>query len=229
MRKLFILCAVLLAIAGGASAQAVAHGVTLSSTTNATSYTSGSFTPASGDLLVVAVLGRQTLTRPGTLTDSQSGSWTQILAVDGSVTADTMYLFVRTTTVSASSMTVTFDCTGDSATGAIIFVARVSGLSRTGASAIRQYKTISAQAAATPAVTFDASTQTGNPTIAVTFNQTNPATLTEPSGWTERADTGFTGTTITWGSSSSSVWGALIVEMDASATGGAAARRMIVN
>ncbi len=213
---------------------AVVLGVTLVDNANLTSYTTGSFTPALDDLLVVFVKGRVTLTRPSTMTDSLGGTYTNILALDGPATNGTMYLFVRDSLTPNSSMTITWDCTGDEAGAAHIQVARVSGITRTGATAILQTATQSAQSASTtPAPTFSSSALTGNPTLGAVFNRTNPAGLTEPSGWTERSDvgndgpttgtewasrdSGFTGTTITWGSTSASLFGSIIVEVDTSA------------
>jgi hypothetical protein len=64
--------------------------------------------------------------------------------------------------------------------------------------------------------------------------------VTEPTGWTEHADTGynnptsgmevasrdsgFTSTSIIWGSNSASNWGAIIAELDSSAAGGRASK-----
>jgi len=242
MRKLFFL---LLLWGGPAVAATATLGVTINSTSNGSSYTSGSFTPANGDLLVAYALGRATVTRPATMTDSLSGTWTQILAIDGSVTTDTQYLFVRTASVSNSSMTVTFDCTGDAATGLELFVVRIAGMSRFGSSAVLQTANQTAQSAGgTPAPSFGSSALNGNVTLAFITSQAGTIPwITEPSGWTERADvgftspttsaeyatrdSGFTGTTITWGSSSSQVFGDVIVELDTSSS--AAARRRVVN
>ncbi len=216
---------------------AVVIGVTLADSTNATDYTTGSFTPALDDLLVVFVKGRITLTRPGTVTDTQSGTYTNILALDGPGTNGTMYLFVRDALTPNSSMTVNFDCTGDEAGACHIQVMRVSGITRTGSDAILQTATQSVQSASTtPAPSFSSSALTGNPTLGAVFNRTDPAGMTEPTNWTERGDigntgpttgsetvsrdSGFTGTTITWGSTSASVFGSMIVEVDTSAVSG---------
>jgi hypothetical protein len=79
---------------------------------------------------------------------------------------------------------------------------------------------------------------TGNVTLGFLANGTNPATMTEPTGWTEAADlgyatpttgvhavhrdSGFTGTTITWGSTTGGSTLDIILEMDTSAAGGGA-------
>lgn len=214
------------------AAAAVTLGISTQSTTNGTSYASGAFTPASGDLLAVAVTASDTAAA-GTMTDSLGGTYTKITSALKNASADKMYLFVRTTLILASaSMTVTFDCTGDAATGACLDVLRIAGMSRAGANAVVQSAVVANHASGTPAPAFSASVQTGNPTIGIIGNSTSPAGLTAPTSWTERADagyaspttgqetvsrnSGFTGTTITWGGASASAFGAIIAEFDAS-------------
>lgn len=213
---------------------AVTHRVATPSTSNASSYASGSFTPAVGDLLVAFVTASGTVAG-GSMSDSQGGSWTKAGSAVKASSADTIYCFVRTTLIaSAVSMTVTFACTGDNATGAIVQVASVSGMTFAGSSAVRQTAKQDNQASGgTPAPAFASSALTGNPTLGVIGNATNPATLTAPTNWSGLADSGyntpatgaeyvarnsgFTGTTITWGGTSGSAFGSLIVELDASA------------
>lgn len=240
MRKLLIIVALLL-FPAWVQAATVTHAVATASTTDATSYVSGAFTPAAGDLLVAFVVANATVAA-GTMTDSQALGFTKNTSAiydDGGGVTATIYLFVSNATAAASSMTVTFDCTGDAATGTVIEVARVSSLTRTGSSAVlRSAVTSSGSNGNVPAATFAAAALTGNPTLGVVGNLTNPATLTPPTSWTEQSDTGFatpttgteyvsrdsgfTGTVITWGSSSASNYGVVIVEMDTSAAGGAA-------
>ena len=133
-------------------------------------------------------------------------------------------------------MTVTFDSTGDDATGTIITVWRVAGMSRTGQSASKQTKTfVNGTAGGTPSVTFSTDCDTNNPTIGLVGNAANPAGLTPPNAWTEPAgadlgysnptrgaegvfrNSGFTGTTINWGSTSATAWHVAVVELDTSA------------
>ena len=245
MKKFIVLLTLLLLTPVAALSGAVVVGTTLVDNADLTSYTTASFTPALDDLLVVFVKGRVTLTRPSTMTDTQSGTYTNILALDGPGTNGTMYLFVRNSLTPNSSMTITWDCTGDTAGAAHIQVARVSGITRTGATAILQTATQSAQSASTtPAPTFSSSALTGNPTLGAVFNRTDPATMTAPTSWTERSDvgnttpttgtewvsrdSGFTGTTITWGSTSASLFGSMIVEVDTSAVPTAARRPVTV-
>lgn len=213
----------------------VTHRVVTPSTANATSYVSGSFTPAVGDLLWVTVAAAGTTTAFPTLTSSAGTTFRFIGVALVTASVDRLYTFLaRTLVTSATPQTVTFDCTGDAATGATIAVASVSSMTRTAdTGAVRQYKVASNVAAGTPAVTFDNSVLTGNPTLVCVGNATNPAGLTEPTGWTEGADSGnitpthgleyayrnsgFTGTTVTWGSASASAFGAIVMELDTTA------------
>jgi hypothetical protein len=230
--QLLILALLMAVTAQGATV--TDSGAATVSTSQAESYASSSFTPAAGDLLVVFVSASAT-TATGSLTDSQGLGWTKTTNASFSGAPDRLYVFVANTLAAASSMTVTFDCTGDQATGANIAIARVSGMTRTGTSgAIKQKRQVSGQSASTtPEAIFAASCQTGNPTLGVVGNRANPAGLTAPTNWTEQVDTGyntpssgleyvsqnsgFTGTTITWGSTSSTVYGVQIIELDTSA------------
>ncbi|MGH6691766.1 MAG: hypothetical protein ACREF4_13930 [Gammaproteobacteria bacterium] len=209
------------------------HEISTASTTNATSYASGSFTPAAGDLLVAFVIAGATAAA-GTMTDSQALGFTKVDHAVFRTSLDRIYCFVSDAAAAASAMTVTFDCTGDAANGAVVMVASITGMSLFGASAVRQSaKQENGAAGGTPAPAFAAAALTGNPTLGANGNAANPAARTPPTNWTEQADTGystpttgaeyvtrdsgFTGTTITWGNTSATAFGAFIVELDSSA------------
>jgi hypothetical protein len=112
----------------------------------------------------------------------------------------------------------------------------VSGMSLTGEDAVRQFAIEESQAAdGTPAPAFSAAALTGNPTIGFCGNATNDISggLTNPTSWPElrgsnygtpssgaqsvARNSGFTGTTITWGSTSASIFGDCILELDTTA------------
>lgn len=208
------------------------HAVSTASTSNAASYASGAFTPAAGDLLVVFVVASGTVAA-GSMSGSTGLTFYKATSAVRATSADTLYMFVAQALTTAVSQTVTFDCTGDNATGAIIQVVRIDSMSRTGVSAVKQTAKTDNAAAGTPAPAFGAACETANVTLGLVGNGTNPATMTTPSGWTELNDTGyntpptgaeyvarnsgFTGTTVTWGSSSASTFGAIIAEIDVSA------------
>jgi hypothetical protein len=230
MKRLLLVLLLASGLPAGA-AVTVTHAIATASTTNAATYTSGSFTPVAGDLLVVFVTSSGTV-GAGTMTDTQSLGWTKITSAVKNTSADTIYCFVANAPAAAVATTVTFGTGGAAATGAFIDVARVAGMTRTGAAAVRQSAIQSnGAAAATPAPTFGSAVLTGNPTLGVIGNGTSPATMTAPASWTEMDDStgyatpttgqeyvsrvsGFTGTTITWGSTSASAFGSIIIELD---------------
>lgn len=205
------------------------------STSATTSYASGAFTPAANDLLVVFVSAPGTVVTTPSLTDSQSLGFTLVQFTRKATSADSLYVFVANALAANSSMTVTFDCTGDAASGCIIQPYRISGMARVGLAAIRQTQTQLNQAATgTPAPAFAAACLTGNVTLGVVANASNPAGLTPPTSWTEDTDTGitgqgleavhrdsgFTGTTVTWGSTSATAFASIIIELDTASASG---------
>lgn len=211
------------------------------STSNVTTYAATAFTPAAGDLLVclvgITASVVDTVAYPR-ITTNVGLTFTRypIRAVKAS-SADSMYLLVANAFCANVSHTLTFDCTGDAATSCLGVIYSVSGMLRTGTSgAVRQAaKQDNQGATTTPAPAFGANALTGNPCYGAVFNATSPAGLTPPSGWTENAsadhgqstptcgqesayiNSGFTGTTVTWGSTSASAFCSLIAELDTSA------------
>jgi len=213
----------------------VVQRVTLADSSNVTSYTTGAFTPAVGDLLVACVVAPSCVA-PGSFTTSAGITFTKITSATKASSNDTLYLFVADSLVaSAVSQTATFDCTGDPATGAFIDVLSVQGLSRAGASAVVQsgvQNNISS--GGTPSITLGAAASSSNPLIGFVGNASSPAGITQPSGWTEQfdgtgftspttglevvsIDSGFSGSTITWASTSATSFGAVAVEFNTSA------------
>lgn len=224
----------LLLFVGTAHAATVTHEVATADT-GSTPNTSGAFTPASGDLLVVWATCTGTLEATATLNSSISGFTFTQFDTEVYSTNDRIFGFVSDSLVSdTSSQTVEITIPADQCSGSNIVVEAIAGMSRDGLDAIKQSNNTSSAGPSAPAVTFGASVLTGNVTLGAVMLNANPATVTEPSGWTESADighatptkgmqtsyrnSGFTGTTITWGSSETD-WAAIIVELDTSATG----------
>lgn len=214
---------------------AIVHGVTLASTSNATSYTTGAFTPAANDLLVAVVTASGTVDAGSMSSTGNTGTWTKIRS-DLYSTGSTMYLFVKNALASAVSTTVTFSAPGDAATGAVIHVFRISGMTKTGSTAVRQTAAIVNHAAANPLVTptLAAAALTSNPLIeSISGNETYGTT--PPTGWTQRAnnsyasptttqlynsrDSGFTGTNSGLSDFGTTVYGMYLVEFDSSSGG----------
>jgi hypothetical protein len=199
--------------------------------------TSGAFTPALGDLLVVFVSGSASVDGGvGSLTSS-IGGFTFSLIVKGirSGGTDSTWTYVSDALVSsATSQTVTWGASGaDETTGTIIHVYRVAGISKSGLAAIRQNTADSGGSGVTCDADFGVACLTDNPTLTMMCNISSPSGMSAPSGWTEDAsadveyatptfaataayrNSGFAGTNIGWGSSATG-WGNVILEIDAS-------------
>lgn len=205
--------------------------------TGASPNTSGAFSPATNDLLVVFVQASGTLDATATLSSSIGGfTFTQIAVKADPNPTDRIFAYVADALVSdTSSQTVTWTESSDPANGTVIFVYRIAGMSRVGLDAILQSASANGAPATTPAATFASSALTGNVTLVGVGNDSNPAGLTPPTNWTEPAsgdlgydtptsgaetafrDSGFTGTTITWGGSSATQHQEIILELDTSA------------
>jgi hypothetical protein len=211
------------------------------STANTASYTTGTFTPAAGDLLVVFAVASATVAA-GSCTGSAGLTFAQAdRHFHKAGGGDTLYCYVSNQFATAVSQTVTVSVAGDNATGCIIFVVRVAGMQRTGRAAVRQIRGQDNQIAGTPAPIFGMAPLTGNPCLGFCASGRNPATITSPSGWTEPSggdvgyaspatggevcwvNSGFTGTTVTWGSAATTAYGDIIVELTTDGPAGVAA------
>ena len=210
----------------------VTHYLSNSTSGNTAAYTTASFTPTVNDLILVFTVASGE-GNTGTLSDSGGGSYTVVTTARYNSSTATITAFVANALVTTSAgITVTTTYGADAATGQIAFIAGISGMTLTGASAIKQSTVLQNQAASTPTPVFAANVSSSNTTIGVVGNATNPATLTPPASWTEQTDTGYTtpatggeyvsrdngfnGTTVTWASTSASVYGVIMLELDTS-------------
>jgi hypothetical protein len=220
---------------------ACTHLINTPSSSNTASYPAGAVVPAVGSLLLVLGTHTATLTNiPTSVTDDQGGTYTLIR--DQSRGSQEVWAWVRDSFISSAVSTictVTHNTVNGTPTGCVIDVCQVTGMSKVGSAAIRsvsgtpQVASANGASSTTPAPSLPAAADTNNPTIGLVCNLTNPATLTPPAGWTERADagyttpttgfeyvtrdSGFTGTTITWGAVSATAHADIIFELDASA------------
>jgi hypothetical protein len=203
----------------------------MATTANASAY-SAAFTAATGALLV-AFVKKSGSVDAGTLTDPLAGgTYSPIKTILHNTSADSVTAFVRNSTVAATTTsTLTYACVS-AATGCIMQVAQVATMTRSGLGAIRQSQGVNNVAVSTsiPTAVFTVSCLTGNPTLGVVGNVSNPPTLTAPTSWTEVSDTGyatpssgaeyvtrdsgFTGVTVAWGNSSASPFGIIVLELD---------------
>jgi hypothetical protein len=154
------------------------------------SRTTGSFTPAVGDLLLVQI-AKSSSTNDGTVSDSLGTTYTLIQNVGfdaGGV--HRLCVFIADALVTGAAMTVTYNCSGDDYGGIRWVVTRISGMTKVGSAACLQQDPNSGAAGATPSTIFAAACSTDNPTIGAVANRSNPAALTPPTGWTEISDGG---------------------------------------
>jgi hypothetical protein len=206
--------------------------------TGATPNASGAFTPVVGDLLVVFLLATGSVASAATCTSSVGGfTFTAVAQVTrtGGSESDLWCFISDQLVTSATSQTVSCS-TASAANGTVIFVCAVAGMTLTGAAALRQVaSTASVTGGATPAPAFAVNALTSNPTLGLVGNNSSPAGMTPPTGWTEPAttgdlgytvptsgaaycfrDSGFANATITWGSTTATLAAVMIIELDAS-------------
>jgi len=155
--------------------------------------------------------------------------------VADTATANPAQIWVSNSGMAGNSITVTINTSASTPSGLAADVISVSGMNSYGSSAVIQASNAdSGLGGASIDPVFPVSVQSANPTLGIVANATNPATQLEPSGWTESADigyatptrgietifrnSGFSGTTITWGDTASSVFSAIAVELNASAS-----------
>jgi len=221
---------------------AVTFGVTDPDTTHASSYAVLTLTPAADDLLVVFCSFTGTIEGPAVFaaTDDQGGTYTRIASTSRGPATNFLVIFVRNQLVaSAVGHIITVTCTGDAATGNVTHVYRVSGMSRVGQGAVRQWaRQEQVSSGSTPAPVFQDAPLTGNTILGAVHSATATApTVIEPSGWTEGADdkhltpdhglescfinSGFTTKTVTWGGTVVAVHCNIVVELDTTVPDGA--------
>lgn len=208
---------------------------TVASSTDGATRVTPSFTPGGDELLVVKVTASGTVTNTATLTSSANGITFALLArATFGPTIHSVYVFVakRRTPASPAAMTLTFDCTGDNHSGAIIHVAGITGMERVGLDAVRQHVIINDGTGGTaPVFTLPSNALTGNPTYYALAEISTGGVLT-PTNWTEGAESsystptigaaygyrnsGYTGTGPTW-PGNETAHGGVFIEFDTSA------------
>ena len=208
----------------------VTLGITTGSSSNTSSYAAAAFTPTVGVYLVVMVSATGTIATAngngGTLTDTQNLGWLKLVGTGYNTNADTMSAFISLKPAAASTETITWDCTGDNASGCVITVFQVAGMENC---YVRQISSGIFAAAATPSVVMSSAILTGNPCVGIGCNGGAINTLTQPTGFTEftevaytvpagniepiYANSGITASTVTWGATSATAGGAIIVEL----------------
>jgi hypothetical protein len=233
-----------LRLAGATPVPVVSLLASLFNTTGGTSMATASATPTGNNLLVAICAVTGSVATDWAVTDSLGGAWTKIAAsrAQKGTNVDEMEFWARNA-LASSALTVTYSHASGSATGGGLVVLQVTNMTRTGASAVRGTGVQNNQASGTaPAPVLPATTLTTNPTVTAVFDALT-AGLTVPAGWAAsdfnagystpsawlqvtHRNSGFAGTTITWGSNAGSAYCSLAIELDASAaavTGNASA------
>lgn len=215
-------------------------------TNNQSSYTSTSATPTGNALLLVFAMITASDDPAPACTGSANGMTFTLVASQAKPTnvGDKVYCFVsdQLTPASPVAMTATVSLPSDPATGGVVSIEQVTGMTLTGLSAIRQFDVSNGGAGTTPDVVFPSAVDTNNPTV-IGHIDTSGTGTTPPTGWTEAydvtfinpttgasvvyRDSGFSGTTVTWGSTSTQ-HAQVGVELDASA-GGATGTASVAN
>lgn len=195
-------------------------------------------TPTLNDVIVI-VHGASAAGATSTVSDNNSGgggTYTKVIADINAVGSNqAMHLSVRNALISSATSTI-FTATNATDNGGGLVVMRVTGMSRTGSSAVKQSAVQEIQTAGTtPAPVMGSAVLTANAVIGAVINVSNPAALTPRSSpaYSEIADVGYatpvtgleimkidsgeTATTITWGGTSATGFGSLVAELDTSA------------
>lgn len=187
-------------------------------------------TTVAGDLLVVFCVASVNSNDAPTCTDTDGRTYTLLEVVPYDTSANRLSVFVADTLVTtASSATVTV--TVGSNTSAEVAVVAVAGLTLGGTKQIRSRGSqTNRSAATTPAPVLSYTTKTTSLTITAVANLGTPTTgVSVPASWTSRQDagqatpnvalrvatrnSGFVGTTITWGSTSSTNYASYALEI----------------
>lgn len=191
--------------------------------------------PAANDLFIVFVVVAANAQDAPTMTDDNgSGTYTRITTQAFASSVPTNYrlsAFVRTALVPNTTSTVITATTGSNTAGELICYA-ISGMTKTGISALQQSAGQAAGGSGTtPAPAFASACDTTHLVLGAMANSSTSPIETQPSGWSEEQDTGqsspttsietvsnasgFTGTTVTWGATSGTQFASIIVELDA--------------
>jgi hypothetical protein len=203
---------------------------------NATGPKQVTATPAVGDLIVLVCVqsGSTTATAPTDNNADGLGTYTLLESATRSST-DIVHAWVRDALIGSATSTI-FTNNNATNTGGGLCALKITGMTKVGSAAKRQSAKQDNQGASTPAPAFSVAALTTNPVIGAVVNAASPAALTSPaagsfSEWVDTgystpttgihvtaSDSGFTGTTVTWGSPSSIGFGSLVVELDASSS-----------
>lgn len=153
----------------------IANG-NINSSTNTTSYTSASAgQPTAGAHLVAFVAASGTVAAAPTFS-GYGATWTLTDKVAFNGGADTLYFFEAEAGAAPSSTQITFDCTGDAATGC---AARAQEITSAVPTKVQLVKSAANQTSANPTVTLAALSNTSDNLVIFAFGQSG---VTQPAG-----------------------------------------------
>ena len=202
-------------------------------------------TPTLNDLIVVVCMAVGVAGGTTAVSDNNSGgagTYTKAgTSATGPVANQLIDVWVRNALIASASSTV-FKATQVGSTGGGLGVFRVSGMTKTGSTAMRGFGKQDSAGPGTPTPILlpmggggAQAALTTNPLIGAVCRDSNPPSLTPRASpaWTEAFDVGFnspssgievmwissgeTASSIAWGSSSAGTFGAFAFELDASA------------
>ncbi len=156
-----------------------------SSTTNATSYTTGTVTPAAGNLLVVIMCMGGIAVDTTSTVSGLSGTWTNRGHFYDTTGIGTTAYDVVTCSNWSGSGTLTLGNT-DAATACLWSIFDVSGADNSSPVVAGSFKTVANNAASSLSITLDAAADSNNRAFSAWAKNNNAAnTLTPQTNWTE--------------------------------------------
>ena len=206
-------------------------------TTSGTKSVAG-LTPAVDSLIVIvaAHTGSTASFAPTDNNPGGAGAYARVTTCVKASSADTMEVWVRTALISSASSTTFTQAPGTTTGGGLLVfqITSTAGL-KANTSGIRQSAVQSNQSAsATPAPVLGSTPISQDGIITAVFNATNPAGVTQRSGYSLQANLGYitpttgiasatknsgeTSATIAWGSTSATAFCSLAIEIDTRVT-----------
>ena len=200
------------------------------STANGTSYaTTGTYVPTANGAMIACVEASGTVA--ATPTASGNGAtWTLEAVLND--TTHSVYIFSAPSGASPTTTAFTFTCSSDAATGVVITVLDVVGADTS--NVVVQSATDLFGASGTANPVFASATDAGCAVVGNLRNNTSPAGVTQPTGYTESTDTGYSTptsggevayhtspgsfTSLSWGGTSATAGQSAAVEIKSGAT-----------
>ncbi len=192
-------------------------------------------TPAVGDMIfiVTAHSGYTGSTAPTDNNTDGGGTYSLVNSALKNVSADIVQVWKRDRPIGVAASTVFTHAPGTTTGGGLVVIKSAGGNKSGAAAVVKSAASANQAAGGTPTVAMGSAISTNNAVLGVVFNTSNLTTnVTERSGFTEIVDAGYatpssglevmtrnsgeTGSSIAWGSTTATAYGAIVVEIDAS-------------